>query len=43
MPTSLHTFVYIFPGQNEKGEIYDFVLKKGKVVGLGVKDGYFIK
>jgi CubicO group peptidase (beta-lactamase class C family) len=43
VPTSLHTFVYIYPGQSEKGEIYDFVIKKGKVVGLGVKDGYYIK
>ncbi len=43
VPTSLHTFVYIYPGQTEKGEIYDFVIKKGKVVGLGVKEGYFIK
>ncbi|MBN2078535.1 MAG: beta-lactamase family protein [Spirochaetes bacterium] len=42
-PTSLHTFVYIYPGQTEKGEIYDFVMKDGKIVGLGVKDGYFIK
>lgn len=43
IPTSLHTFVYIFPGQNEKGEIYDFVMRKGKAVGLGVKEGYFVK
>ncbi len=43
IPTSLHTFVYIFPGQNEKGEIYDFVMKGGKIIGLGVKEGYFIK
>jgi len=43
IPTSLHTFVYIFPGQNEKGEIYDFVMKKGKIIGLGVKEGYFVK
>jgi CubicO group peptidase (beta-lactamase class C family) len=43
IPTSLHTFVYIFPGQNEKGEIYDFVMKGGKVIGLGVKEGYFVK
>jgi CubicO group peptidase (beta-lactamase class C family) len=43
VPTSLHTFVYIYPGQNEKGEIYDFVIKKGKVVGLGVKEGYFLR
>jgi CubicO group peptidase (beta-lactamase class C family) len=43
VPTSLHTFVYIYPGQNEKGEIYDFVIKKGKVVGLGVKEGYFVR
>lgn len=43
VPTSLHTFVYIYPGQTEKGEIYDFVMKNGKVVGLGVKEGYFIK
>jgi CubicO group peptidase (beta-lactamase class C family) len=42
-PTSLHTFVYIYPGQNEKGEIYDFVIKKGKVIGLGVKEGYFVR
>ncbi len=42
-PTSLHTFVYIYPGQTEKGEIYDFVMKEGRIVGLGVKDGYFIK
>jgi CubicO group peptidase (beta-lactamase class C family) len=42
-PTSLHTFVYIYPGQNEKGEIYDFVIKNNKVVGLGVKEGYFVK
>lgn len=43
IPTSLHTFVYIFPGQTEKGEIYDFVMKKGKIIGLGVKEGYFVK
>jgi hypothetical protein len=42
VPTSLHTFVYIYPGQNEKGEIYDFVIRKGKVIGLGVKEGYFV-
>ncbi len=43
IPTSLHTFVYIFPDQNEKGEIYDFVMKSGKVIGLGVKEGYYVK
>lgn len=43
IPTSLHTFVYIYPGQSEKGEIYDFVMKGGRVVGLGDKDGYFIR
>jgi CubicO group peptidase (beta-lactamase class C family) len=43
VPTSLHTFVYIYPGQNEKGEIYDFVMRQGKVIGLGVKEGYFVK
>jgi CubicO group peptidase (beta-lactamase class C family) len=43
VPTSLHTFVYIFPGQSEKGEIYDFVMKGSSVVGLGVKDGYFMR
>ncbi|HPG50187.1 MAG TPA: serine hydrolase [Spirochaetota bacterium] len=43
IPTSLHTFVYIYPGQSEKGEIYDFVMKGRRVAGLGVKDGYFIR
>ena len=43
IPTSLHTFVYIYPGQSEKGEIFDFVIKKGKVVGLGAKEGYFTR
>ncbi|OHD66792.1 MAG: hypothetical protein A2176_09965 [Spirochaetes bacterium RBG_13_51_14] len=42
-PTSLHTFVYIYPGQSEKGEIYDFVMKRGMVIGLGVKEGYFVR
>lgn len=43
IPTSLHTFVYIYPGQSEKGEIFDFVIKNGKVVGLGAKEGYFTR
>ena len=43
IPTSLHTFVYVYPGQSEKGEIYDFVMKNGTVVGLGVKEGYFVR
>ena len=41
--TSMHTFVYIYPGQTERGEIFDFVIKWNRVVGLGVRDGYFIK
>jgi hypothetical protein len=41
VPTSLHTFVYIYPGQTEKGELFDFIMKDKKVVGLGSKEGYF--
>jgi CubicO group peptidase (beta-lactamase class C family) len=43
IPTSMHTFVYIYPGQSEKGEIFDFVVRRKKVIGLGVKDGYYIR
>ncbi|MBN2160418.1 MAG: serine hydrolase [Spirochaetes bacterium] len=43
VPTSLHTFVYIYPGQQEKGEIYDFVMRRGKVVGLAVREGYYMR
>jgi CubicO group peptidase (beta-lactamase class C family) len=40
--TSMRIFVYIFPGQTEKGELYDFMLKGGRAVGLGIKDGYYL-
>jgi len=40
---SRSTFVYIYPGQNEKGELFDFVWRNGAVDGLGAKEGYFIK
>lgn len=40
-PTSMHTFVYIYPGQSERGEIFDFVIRKKRLVGMGTKEGFF--
>ncbi len=42
-PTSMLTFVYIFPEQTEKGLAFDFTWRDGKIVGLGVFDGYYEK
>ncbi|PKL41261.1 MAG: hypothetical protein CVV44_01100 [Spirochaetae bacterium HGW-Spirochaetae-1] len=43
VPTSRLTFVYIYPGQSEKGLAFDFTWKKDSIVGLGVLDGYYEK
>lgn len=42
-PTSLLTFVYIYPEQTEKGLAFDFTWRDGKIVGLGVVEGYYEK
>jgi len=42
-PTSMLTFVYIYPDQTEKGLAFDFTWRNEKIVGLGVVDGYFEK
>lgn len=42
-PTSMLTFVYIFPEQTEKGLAFDFTWRNGTIVGLGVVDGYYDK
>ncbi len=41
--TSRHTFVYIYPEQSERGEIYDFVWRNGAFDALCLKDGYFLR
>lgn len=42
-PTTTHTFVYIFPGQTEKGLSFDFTWKDDKFIGLSLADGYYSK
>lgn len=42
-PTSRHTFVYIYPDQSERGEIYDFIWRNGSFDALCLKDGYYLR
>lgn len=42
-PISMRTFVYVYPGQSEKGELFDFIIQGGESTALGIKDGYYLK
>jgi len=42
-PTSMLTFVYIYPDQTEKGLAFDFTWENDTIVGLGVLDGHYDK
>ena len=42
-PTSMINFVYIYPGQTEKGLAFDFTWKRGEIQGLSVAEGYYVR
>ena len=42
-PTSMLSFIYVYPGQTEKGLAFDFTWKDDTIVSLGVLDGYYEK
>lgn len=43
VPFSRTNFVYIFPGQTEKGIAYDFVYRGDCVLALTLSSGFFVK
>ena len=43
VPSSRTNFVYLFPGQTEKGIGYDFIWRNGRTVALALSSGYYVK
>jgi hypothetical protein len=41
--SSGYTFIYVFPGQTEKGYAFDFIYRKGILKGLAIMDGYYTR
>jgi hypothetical protein len=42
-PTSMNSFVYVFPGQYEEGLVFEFTWKMDVFIGVSMDDGYYMR